>query len=110
VYDQPWSGGNPASMQDGLTMAYAQLALDAGGEAAPVGEAWRRSLAMRPTLVLHADDGSHPTLAGSYLAACVFHDVLTGHPVPEASAVPPGLPADDARFLRGLAATVAGEH
>jgi hypothetical protein len=71
---------------------------------AKVGEAFRTSLKEKPTLALHVDDRSHPTIAGTYLAACVFYGVLAGRPVPEASSVPTGVAATDATHLRGVAA------
>ncbi|MDN3918957.1 hypothetical protein [Roseateles violae] len=36
----------------------------------PVGLAFARSLAQKPELILHAPDKRHPSLAGTYLAAC----------------------------------------
>jgi hypothetical protein len=38
--------------------------------------AWERLLRRKVHPRLHDRDGSHPTLAGSYLAACVFLAVL----------------------------------
>ena len=42
----------------------------------PVGVAWERFLRTHDRPTLYDRDGSHPTLAGSYLAACVFLAVL----------------------------------
>ena len=42
----------------------------------PIGEAFRRSIALNPNLELYQPDESHPSLEGSYLAACVFYEVL----------------------------------
>jgi hypothetical protein len=73
-------------MQDGLSATYARLAGAAapaadgspGGLVVPVGDAWRRVLANPPAPALHVADGSHPTPAGTYLAACVFYGVVHG--------------------------------
>lgn len=43
---------------------------------APVGLAWQRFLREHEAPALHDRDQSHPTVAGSYLAACVFFAVL----------------------------------
>ena len=56
---------------------------------------------------LYDRDGSHPTLAGSYLAACVIYLVLA-----DTSAIPlglegPGLDANHARLLRQAAENAA---
>lgn len=109
VYQESWSGGDPLAMQAGLRSAYQQAADDAGGVMAPVGDAWEQSLA-QSSITLHSNDGSHPTLAGSYLAAAVFYLVLTAqtayiNPAP----APPGLAEADATALRNVAeATVGG--
>ena len=42
----------------------------------PVGVVWQKFLGKHDQPVLHDRDQSHPTLAGSYLVACVFHAVL----------------------------------
>jgi len=75
-----WARRDVPSMQDGITLAYSRAAAQVGGRLAPVGPAWQRSLAKRPALALHDDDGSHPSPAGTYLAACVFYSTLFGRP------------------------------
>jgi hypothetical protein len=79
------------------------LADQLGVPAAPVGLGWEESRRRRPRLELLDDDGHHPNLAGSYLAACVFYEVLTGR-APTKSTFTAGLGQDDARFLQALAA------
>lgn len=110
VYAEPFSGGTPAAMTAALEREYAAAATRNGGALARVGEAWRRSLASRPALALHSDDGSHPTVAGTYLAACVMYAAIFGHPVREDAPVPMELGAEDARSLRGVAAALAAER
>lgn len=65
------SAGRPESI-DAIAAAYRGLGEQCGAEVAPVGLAWRDALAADPDLLLHQADGSHPTPAGSYLAACVL--------------------------------------
>jgi hypothetical protein len=103
VYAEAWSGGTPSAMQAGLRDAYATAAGVAGGRVAPVGDAWERSLADHPSIVLHDADGSHPSAAGTYLAACVFYAVLTGRRLTVVDGAPAGLTAGDAATLRALA-------
>lgn len=64
-------------MQDSLTSAYSEISKVAGAYIAPVGVAWKKALS-ETNIVLHSSDDSHPTLAGSYLAACIFHSVFWG--------------------------------
>lgn len=107
VYAEPWSGGTPAAMQDGLTQAYEQVSRRwPGAVLARVGEAFRLGAGdpMVPSLL--QADGSHPTVAGSYLAACVFFRALTGRTVTSGAEVPAGLSANEAATLRVLAERV----
>jgi hypothetical protein len=73
---------------------------------APFASAWDEAVRRRPGLDLLDDDGRHPNLAGSYLAACVFYATLTGRD-PTKSAFTAGLPVADARFLQELTAPIA---
>jgi hypothetical protein len=52
------------------------LGKELGAIVVPVGAAWQKYCATRKTPPLYATDQSHPSLAGSYLAACVFLAVL----------------------------------
>jgi hypothetical protein len=65
----------PESQQD-ITDAYTSIGRELGATVAPVGVAWQRFLGEHDQPALHDLDQSHPTLAGSYLAACVFLAVL----------------------------------
>jgi hypothetical protein len=68
-----------------LDTTFRRVAKGAGAELALTGPAWTRALADQPRLPLWAEDGVHPTPAGTYLAACVLYQALTG-------ASPVGLP------------------
>lgn len=63
-------------MQDRLLASYTQFADQCDAIMAPVGEAWRMSIAQNSDLNLYSADNSHPSLAGSYLAACVFYETV----------------------------------
>ena len=94
----------PAEMQDELTIAYEKVAqLWPRSILACAGEAFQRSLTRFPGIVLQQSDLSHPTVAGTYLAASTFYVALTGKPVPAQSDVPAGLSAEDAANLRDVA-------
>jgi len=100
----PYPGSPPAAEQDGLTSNYARVAQRwPRSVLACVAEAFGRSLRQHPAIALHQSDLSHPTLAGTYLAASTFYVALTGNPVPPASEVPDGLSAADATVLRDVA-------
>jgi hypothetical protein len=90
-------------MQAGLREQYQQAADDSGGVYAPVGDAWEATIAAHPEIDLYAADGSHPSIAGSYLAACVFVCVLSGAPLDEAAYWPTALTEDEALALQAIA-------
>jgi len=71
-----WARRDSPQNQAKLTAAYTSVAKELGAVLVPVGLAWERSIAEKPTLVLHQIDNSHPTTAGTYLAASVFYAVL----------------------------------
>ena len=65
----------------------------------PVGTVWRYIRRNYPTIVLHQADESHPTLAGSYAAACSFYTTLFRSD-PSVVTYNAGLPAADAANIR----------
>jgi hypothetical protein len=72
---------------------------------APVGEAWRAVSLSAPELDLWQADGSHPTVAGTYLAACVLFASIFDRS-PEGLGYVAGLPDETARQLQSAAARV----
>ena len=71
-----WARQNAPESQQAITDAYTGIGRELGATVVPVGLAWQRFLGKHEHPVLHDKDQSHPTLAGSYLAACVFLAVL----------------------------------
>ena len=103
LYNEDLAGYNPISMQAALKAIYLQAANDNQGVYAPVGDAWEDSLAAHPETTLHTGDKSHPALTGSYLAACVFLEVLSGQNPEEISWAPEGMPTEISESLRTTA-------
>jgi len=60
-------------MQQRLRDAYMRFADSVQGSVSPVGMAWKHVRDNYPAIQLYAGDGSHPSLEGSYLAACTFY-------------------------------------
>lgn len=102
VYAQPWSGGNFAAMTTRLDNAYRMTAMNVMGETARVGLRWSDARAAHPTIELYDSDGSHPSAAGTFLAACVMYRALTGLAPSARVTGPAGLSADDAARLRAI--------
>ena len=71
-----WARKREPENQKLLTDSYNRIGNELGATVAPVGSAWQKLLKKHDTPVLHAEDGSHPTVAGSYLAACTFYAML----------------------------------
>lgn len=71
-----WARADAPETQQAINQAYADCGQQVGATVVPAGMAWQRCLAQAPHIVLYDKDGSHPTLAGSYLAACAFYKVL----------------------------------
>ncbi len=57
---------------------YTAIGRELGAAVVPVGLAWQSFLRGHERPVLHDRDQSHPTPAGSYLAACAFPALLLG--------------------------------
>lgn len=60
-------------MDDALKMNYQNLANSNEALVAPVGSVWRKIRTLHPSIELYSSDGSHPSPAGSYAAACSFY-------------------------------------
>ena len=71
-----WARAGAADTQDAITEAVMQIGTEIGALVAPVGPAWQLAAQECAQVPLYAKDGSHPTPAGSYLAACVFYASL----------------------------------
>ncbi len=59
-----------------LRNSYHDMALFNKAELSPVGEVWNYIRSNNPNINLYQSDGSHPSEAGSYLAACTFYTAL----------------------------------
>lgn len=73
-----WTRQNAPETQAAITNAYTSIGEELGATIVPVGIVWENFLRQHKHPVLHDKDLSHPSLAGSYLAACVFFAVLFG--------------------------------
>lgn len=102
-------GDTFAAMQTRIENAYEEVAGQLPAPVAPVGTAWAEALRRQPSVDLWADDGRHPSPAGSYLAACVFYAVLLDAD-PRQTSFNGDLPPDEARFLQEVAADVVASY
>jgi hypothetical protein len=63
---------------DGVRTSYEAAAKAIGGLFLPAGEAWRHAWRLDSRLAFYEADGLHPTMSGTYLAALVITELLTG--------------------------------
>ena len=88
LFYETWAREATPAQQEALSSAYHQAASRTDGTVVHVGDAWaafRRSEPAGARSALFFIDGSHPSTAGTYLAACVFYAALYSH-------APVGLP------------------
>jgi len=97
-----WARASEPRNQDVIAGAYTSIGSELGATVAPVGLAWARHLSTDPAIALHDRDGSHPSLAGSWLAACVLAKVMFGEIPASIEVSVPGLDPGVARRLRDV--------
>jgi hypothetical protein len=88
---------------DAVTTSYARAAADVGGSLVAVGEGWRAAWRRDASLPLYGADDFHPSPLGTYLAALMFVQRLTGR-------TPIGLPAPGGTGAPALLAVRVGQR
>ena len=63
-------------MQQRLRESYLDMTFTHNTSCSPVGMAWKKSIEIDSTLNLYSSDNSHPSIYGSYLAACTFYSSI----------------------------------
>jgi hypothetical protein len=71
-----WARHHLPEQQTAIAEAYRSIGKELGAVVIPVGLAWQTFGSSHKCAVLYDADQSHPSLAGTYLAACVFLAVL----------------------------------
>ena len=98
-----------SSMQAAIDAGYIGIADQLGVPVAPVGAAWQTVVDAASHPAMWQSDGSHPTVSGTYLAACVFYATIFRQS-PLGLGYADGLPNAEARTLQTAAAkTVLGD-
>jgi len=92
------------AMQKVIIKNSTAMAQELGVGLSPVGVAWEIVRRERPDIELYVKDGSHPSDAGSYLAAAVGY--LTLFKEPFKADTPVRLDPETARYLRSVAERV----
>lgn len=93
------------SMDSVIRKRYQMVADSNKAEISPVGAVWAHLRRTQPTINLYALDGSHPSLRGSYAAACSFYTAIF-RKNPELITFNAGLPPAEAALIRSAARQV----
>lgn len=97
-----------SGMQERLIESYTEMAQSNDALLAPVGIAWQNIREEYPELNLYSSDGSHPSIYGSYLAACVFYSILFSDD-PTTEYYPNGMTNDEAEIIQEFAINAISE-
>lgn len=104
AYVAPHPKENPNNIRK-VEKMYSNVSQEIGATLLPVGLAFEESYKRRPDLLLHSQqDGSHPSLYGTYLAACVVYSkIYNKTPVGNSYDIYSQVPKDVKEFLQRVA-------
>lgn len=97
--------GTYEGMDSMLYERYMQMAIDNKSAVCPVGRVWRYIRTNYPGIELYDPDGSHPSMAGSYAAACSFF-VMIFNVDPDSIKYDAGLKDTEAADIRAAVKSV----
>ena len=92
-------------MQERLRDSYLNMGLDNNASVSPVGIAFKNSISLDSTIDLYTSDNSHPSIYGSYLAACTFYSTIFKKSSVGCSFKPNAINQSDALFLQQVASS-----
>ncbi len=102
VFFMTWAYSDRPEMTAQLDEAYTGIGRELDATVVPVGLAFAAVTTARPEIELRTADARHPSLAGTYLAACTFFAVLHGQS-PEGLDYDAGLGEETALYLQRAA-------
>ena len=104
AYVAPNAKAHPNNIRQ-IAQMYGSVAREIGATVLPVGLAFEESYKRRPDLRLHSlQDGSHPSVYGTYLAACVVYaQIYQTSPIGNPYNMHGQVPSDIQSFLQQVA-------
>ena len=90
-------------MQQRLRESYLDMSFNHNATCSPVGMSWKESITHDSTLNLFSSDNSHPSIYGSYLAACTFYATIFKNSPIGSTYIPNGIDSAMATFLQNIA-------
>jgi hypothetical protein len=109
VFFMSWAYQDKPEMTAQLAEAYTRAGNDNNAFVIPAGLAFARSILRKPDLNLYVADKRHPSLAGTYLAACTTYAALF-RKSPVGLTYNAGLPPETARHLQTVAWETVQEY
>jgi hypothetical protein len=98
-----WARQTAPESQQAISEAYVSIGRELGATVVPVGATWQGFLRKHDWPVLYDRDQSHPSLAGSFLAASVFFAVLMKESPAGIDITVPELDREDVALLQRAA-------
>jgi hypothetical protein len=109
IFFMSWAYADKPEMTAQLAEAYTIAGNANNALVIPAGLAFARAVQAQPELNLYAPDKRHPSLAGTYLAACTVFAALTGRS-PLGNSYLAGIDAPTAKFLQQVAWDTVQEY
>jgi len=114
IGDAQWDSINTfEKMNNRLFIAYDYMAEANHGKLSPVGIGFRHVFDEASAVVTHGDlysaDGSHPSIHGTYLAACIFYNVIYETTSVGNTFLPTGVTQNQADYLQNVAYHVVND-
>ena len=92
-------------MQERLRQSYLYMGVNNEAAVSPVGISFKNSIALDSTIDLYTTDYSHPSIYGSYLAACTFYSTIFKKSSVGCSYKPSAISQSEALFLQQVASS-----
>ena len=90
-------------MQQRLRESYLEMGVTNSASVSPVGEAWKNFMEIDSITDLYTADESHPSIYGSYLAACTFYASLFKKSPIGSTFIPNQIDAATANLIQNVA-------
>ena len=90
-------------MQQRLRESYLEMGVTNSASVSPVGVAWKNFMEMDSITNLYTADESHPSIYGSYLAACTFYATLFKKSPIGSTSIPNQIDAATANLIQNVA-------